>query len=208
MNKAILIKKEILLNNFKLGFKDQEKEYFLILHKSKKEIYNQLELNQEYFYTWKRGVKNYYFINPYSIKKNTNKTEHLTEKQAKKPLATPQKNFFTQQLIKDLKLNVLTNEEFMAKIEHLKGKIKRISQSDNLKFTFEWMKEFITTLYLKHNQLEENIKHNYTEQEQKEQEFLTEIGAMFLNDWIYYQEKRENKYNRHYWLTYLKKETA
>jgi hypothetical protein len=51
MNKAILIKKEILLNNFKLGFKDQEKEYFLILHKSKKEIYSQLELNQEYFYT-------------------------------------------------------------------------------------------------------------------------------------------------------------
>jgi hypothetical protein len=44
------------------------------------------------------------------------------------------------------------------------------------------MKKFITTLYLKHSQLEANIKHNYTEQEQKEQEFLAEIGAIFLQD--------------------------
>jgi hypothetical protein len=88
----------------------------------------------------------------------------------------------------------------LAKMEQLKNKFKRISQSDNLKFTFEWVKEFITTLYLKHNKLEkEAIKHNCTEQEKKEQEFLTEIGALFLQDWIYYQDKRENKYKtKHY----------
>jgi len=51
MNKATLIRKEVLPNNFKLIFKNLESTQFLILHKSKKEIYNQLELNQEYFYT-------------------------------------------------------------------------------------------------------------------------------------------------------------
>jgi len=49
-NKATLIRKEVLPNNFKLIFKDQEKEYFLFLHEEHKEIYSQLELNQEYFY--------------------------------------------------------------------------------------------------------------------------------------------------------------
>jgi hypothetical protein len=192
MNKSTLIKKEPLPNNFKLTFKSLENVYFLFLHKSKREIYEQLELNQEYFYTWKKGKKNYCFINPYSIKKDTKNTEQLIKTQEQ---ITPQKNFFTQQLIKDLKLKDLTKEEFLVKMEYLKNKFKRISQSDNLKFTFEWIKEFLTTLYLKHNKLEkEIIKHNYTEQEQKEQEFLAEIGAMFLQDWIYYQDKRENKY--------------
>ena len=187
MNKATLIKKELLPNNFKLTFKNSESVRFLILHEEHKELYSQLELNQEYFYTWKKGKRNYCFINPYSIRKITKETEQS--------IATPQKNFFIQQLIKDLKLRELTKEEFLAKMEHLKSKFKRINQSNNLKFTFEWVKEFITTLYLKHNKLEkEIIKHNYTKQEQKEQEFLAEIGAMFLNDWIYYQGKRENKY--------------
>jgi len=51
MNKATLIKKELLPNNFKLTFKNQENTQFLILHEEHKEIYSQLELNQEYFYT-------------------------------------------------------------------------------------------------------------------------------------------------------------
>jgi len=127
MNKATLIKKELLPNNFKLTFKNSESVRFLILHEEHKELYSQLELNQEYFYTWKKGKRNYCFINPYSIRKITKETEQS--------IATPQKNFFIQQLIKDLKLRELTKEEFLAK-----------------------------------------------------------MGAMFLNDWIYYQGKRENKY--------------
>ena len=58
MNKATLIKKELLPNNFKLTFKNSESIQFLILHKEHKKIYSQLELNQEYFYTWKKGKKN------------------------------------------------------------------------------------------------------------------------------------------------------
>lgn len=198
MNKATLIKKELLPNNFKLTFKNSESIQFLILHKEHKKIYSQLELNQEYFYTWKKGKKNYCFINPYSIKKDIKKTEQLIKKQEKTTI--PQKNFFVQQLIKDLKLKDLTEKEFLAKMEHLKSKFKQISQSSDLKFAFEWIKEFITTLYLKHNKLEkEVIKHNYTEQEQKEQELLAEIGAMFLQDWIYCQDKRESKYNLSYY---------
>jgi len=204
-NKATLIKKELLPNNFKLIFKDQEKEYFLFLHEEHKQLYSQLEINQEYFYTWKKGKRNYCFINPYSIRKNTKKIEPLIDKQEK---TTPQKNFFIQQLIKDLKLKELTKEEFLAKMEHLKIKFKRINQSNNLKFTFEWVKEFITTIYLKHNKLEKKIpEYNYTKQEQEEQEFLAEMGAMFLNDWIYYQDKRKNKYKSKLMLDLSKNKT-
>lgn len=190
MNKATLIKKELLPNNFKLTFKNSESVQFLILHKNKKKIYEQLELNQEYFYTWKRGNKDYCFINPCSIKKNIEKTEHMIEQHS----IIPQKSFFIQQLIKDLKLKDMTEEELFNKIEYLKYEFKTTKLKNNLEFTFKWIKEFIATLYLKHKQLEARINHNYTEQEQKEQEFLTEIGAMFLQDWIYYQNKRENKY--------------
>jgi hypothetical protein len=51
MNKATLIKKELLPNNFKLTFKNQANTQFLILHEEHKELYSQLKLNQEYFYT-------------------------------------------------------------------------------------------------------------------------------------------------------------
>ncbi|KLL02743.1 MAG: hypothetical protein MRECE_48c006 [Mycoplasmataceae bacterium CE_OT135] len=204
MNKATLIKKELLPNNFKLTFKNQGDTQFLILHEEHKELYSQLELNQEYFYTWKKGNKNYCFINPHSIRKNNEKTEHLTEKLGQERQNNPQKGFFVQQLIKDLKLKDLTKEEFLTKMENLKDKFKRISQSDNLKFTFEWVKQFITTLYLKHKKLEKEAQHNYTEQEEREQKFVNEIGILFLEEWIYYQDKRESRYNRHYYLTYLK----
>jgi len=196
MNKATLIRKEVLPNNFKLIFKNLESTQFLILHKSKKEIYNQLELNQEYFYTWKKGKKNYCFINPYSIKKDIKKTEQPIkhQKQTTTP-QLPQQGFFIQQLIKDLKLKDLNEEEFFNKMECLKNEFKITELKDNLEFAFKWIKEFLTTLYLKHNKLEKEItEYNYTKQEQEEQEFLAEIGAMFLNDWIHYQEKRENKY--------------
>ena len=202
MNKATLIRKEVLPNNFKLIFKSLENTQFLILHEEHKEIYSELEINQEYIYAWKKGKKNYCFINPYSIKKSTEKTEQLIKNQKQ---AIPQKNFFIQQLIKDLKLRNLNKEEFLARMEQLKSKFKRINQSDNLKFALEWVKEFITTLYLKHNKLEkEIIKHNYTEQEQKEQEFLAEIGAMFLSEWIYYQDRRKSKYDLSYYSAKLK----
>lgn len=191
MNKAILIKKEPLTNNFKLSFKSPKSVQFLILHEKHKKIYNQLELNQEYFYTWKKGKKNYCFINPRSIKKNTKKNEHFEDKQQP---AIPQQSFFIQQLIKGLKLKDMTEEEFFNKIECLKNEFKTNKLKDNLKFAFKWVKELTATLYLKHNQLETKTNHNYTEQEQKEQEFLTEIGTLFLQDWVYYQSKRDNKY--------------
>ncbi|KLL02746.1 MAG: hypothetical protein MRERV_72c001 [Mycoplasmataceae bacterium RV_VA103A] len=207
MNKATLIKKEILPNNFKLTFKNQTNTQFLILHEEHKELYTQLELNQEYFYIWKKGKKNYGFLNPHSIKKNTKETSNLIEKPSKEQIKTPPQGFFIQHLIKDLRLKELTKKEFLAKMENLKNKLKRTNnQSDNLNLTLKWMKEFITTLYLKHDQLEENIKDNYTEQEQKEREFLAEIGAMFLQDWIHFQDKRKSKYNQKYWLTYLENE--
>lgn len=190
MNKATLIKKELLPNNFKLTFKNSESVQFLVLHKNKKKIYEQLELNQEYFYTWKRGKKDYCFINPCSIKKNIEKTEHTIDQHS----IIPQQSFFIQQLIKDLKLKDMTEEELFNKIEYLKYEFKTTKLKNNLEFTFKWIKEFTATLYLKHKQLEARINHNYTEQEQKEQEFLTEIGSVFLQDWIYYQNKRENKY--------------
>jgi hypothetical protein len=53
-------------------------------------------------------------------------------------------------------------------------------------------------MFLKHNQLEKEPHHCYTELEKKESQLLTELGTMFLKDWIHYYNQRESKYNRHY----------
>lgn len=214
--KATLIRKEPLLTNFKLTFKNQaEKEYFLILHENQKEIYSQLELNQAYFYAWKKGNKNYSFINPHSIQKfdnlqpsSTASEPHLKNIEASCNLTSPQprqtgyftqqKGFFIQQLVKDLQLKELTKQALLVKAKQLKSKSKRISQSDDIGLTLDWIQEIITTLFLKHSQLEKEPQHCYTEIEKKESQFLTELGAMFLSDWIYYYDQRENKYNQHY----------
>lgn len=84
-------------------------------------------------------------------------------------------------------------------MESLKSELKKISQSDNLSFTLKQVKAFITTLFLKHVKLEkEKGNHDYTEQEQKESNFLHEIALLFLYDWIHWQDKGENKYKQHY----------
>jgi hypothetical protein len=55
-NKAFLIRKETLPNYFKLTFSSKNgKEYFLTLHKDKKNIYNQLTEKHYYYYQRKKG---------------------------------------------------------------------------------------------------------------------------------------------------------
>jgi hypothetical protein len=55
-NRALLIRKEDLPNYFKLTFSSKSgKEYFLTLHKDKKNIYHQLTENQYYYYQRKKG---------------------------------------------------------------------------------------------------------------------------------------------------------
>jgi len=214
--KVTLIHKEPLPNNFKLVFRNQRgAEQFLILHENQKEIYHQLELNQAYFYTWKKGNKNYGFINPYSIQKfdnlqpsSTAYNRPLKNIEANSNPTSPQpgqteylsqeKNFFIKQLIKDLQLKNLRKQALFTKSEQLKNKFKRISQSDDISFALGWIQEVITTLFLKHSQLEKEPQHCYTELEKKENQFLAELGAMFLNDWIYHYNQRESKYNQHY----------
>jgi hypothetical protein len=56
----------------------------------------------------------------------------------------------------------------------------------------------VTTLFLKHSQLEKEPWHCYTELEKKESQLLAELGTMFLKDWIHYYNQRESKYNHHY----------
>jgi hypothetical protein len=53
-------------------------------------------------------------------------------------------------------------------------------------------------MFLKHNQLEKELHRRYTELEKKESQLLTELGTMFLKDWIHYYNQRESKYNQHY----------
>ena len=215
--KVTLIHKEPLPNNFKLVFRNQSgAKQFLILHENQKEIYHELELNQVYFYTWKKGNKNYHFITPQSIRKSDNLQPsetaselHLKNIEVDCNLNSPrprqmeylsqEKKFFIKQLIKDLKLKDLSKQVLLAKAEQLKNKFKRISQSDDdIGFTLDWIQEVITTLFLKHSQLEKEPQHYYTELEKKENQFLAEIGAIFLNDWIYYYNQRESKYNQCY----------
>jgi len=214
--KATLISKELLPTNFKLVFRNQNgAKQFLILHENQKEIYSQLELNQAYFYTWKQGNKKYCFINPHSIRKFDNFQPSQTASRsvlknivASSNLTSPQpgqtgylsqeKGFFIQQLVKDLELKALSKQALLAKTEQLKNKSKRISQVNDIGFTLDWIQEVITTLFLKHSQLEREPRYFYTELEKKESQLLTELGAMFLSDWIYHYNQKESKYNQHH----------
>src|SRR5215211_7109937 len=72
---GVLVNKGELRNNFKLTFKKDQEEFFLILHQSQEKIFNNLKFGVKYYFNWTKGAK-YTFINPYSIepakeKKNT-----------------------------------------------------------------------------------------------------------------------------------------
>ena len=110
---ATLIKTKLLPRNFKLTFSNERGELYLILHQNKKEIYDNLKIGTNYSFSGKKGRKNYYFINPQSIKKTTflnigNSFNRET------------KNTFLVNLKKDLQIPYLNEQEINKKLMHLK----------------------------------------------------------------------------------------
>lgn len=161
-----LIKKEALKSNYKLTFtKEGEKELFLILHQSKREIYGQLTLNHHYSFSWKRGRKNYLFINPLSLMKVNQP----------RPPRHEVKAFLFNQWFKKLRLKGLSENALSARTNQLLTKLKK----DNSLFS---LKRFLVSLFLKYQERKTPIQ---TEQDKYEYDFLTEITTLFLVNHIY-----------------------
>jgi len=68
INKTTLTKKEPLPRNFKLTFTNDKGELYLILHQNKEDIFNNLKIGADYSFSFFKGRKNYFFVNPQSIK--------------------------------------------------------------------------------------------------------------------------------------------
>ena len=130
-NRALLIRKEILPNYFKLTFVSKSgKEYFLTLHKDKKEIYHQLVVNQYYYYQRKKGLK-YCFITSINQPITTEQKELINKRNTELKLS------FIQQIAKDLKKGSFQEREITKKLEKLKERIIQLKSSSSAEFLLD-----------------------------------------------------------------------
>jgi hypothetical protein len=127
-NRALLIRKEILPNYFKLTFASKSgKEYFLTLHRDKKGIYQQLAVNQYYFYQRKKGLK-YCFITSINQPITTEQQELINKRNTELKLS------FIQQIAKDLKKGSFEKKEITRKLEQLKERIIQNEHSSSAEY--------------------------------------------------------------------------
>ena len=129
-----LTAKEQLRSNFKLTFINERGELYLFLHQSKESIFQELRINYDYSFSGHKGKKNYYFINPQSIKTIT------------KPLKVGNndaKTFFFKDMAKSLQIRELTQENIYQKLSELEIEADRAAFCDNAK-------KVIQTLFLKY----------------------------------------------------------
>jgi hypothetical protein len=124
-NRALLIRKEILNQHFKLTFSSKTgKEYFLILHGDKKGTYQQLAENQYYYYQRKKGLK-YCFITSINQPITTEQQELINKRNTELKLS------FIQQIAKDLKKGSFEEKKIVSKLGKLKEKIIQTEYSSN-----------------------------------------------------------------------------
>jgi hypothetical protein len=130
-NRALLIRKEILPNYFKLTFVSKSgKEYFLTLHKDKERIYQQLTVNQYYYYQRKKGLK-YCFITSINQPITTEQQELINKRNTELKLT------FIQQIAKDLKKGSFQEKEINNKLEQLKEKIIQTECSSSAEYLLD-----------------------------------------------------------------------
>jgi hypothetical protein len=130
-NRALLIKKEVLNQHFKLTFSSKTgKEYFLILHGDKKGIYQQLAVNQYYFYQRKKGTK-YSFITSINQPITTEQQELINKRNTELKLT------FIQQIAKDLEKGSFEKKEITKKLEQLKAQIIQLKSSNSTEFLLD-----------------------------------------------------------------------
>jgi hypothetical protein len=164
---GILTSKEKFGRNYKLTFKKGQEVFFLILHGKQQKIYNWLKENYEYFFISKKGQKDYYFINPQSIKLTIERKE-LTSIRDKK---NDTKDFYYSHILKkELKIKGFSAEEIRKKLEADK-EIRKILINLDKESTLELIKNYIYLIFLKNRQLGGN--------DELEKKILEDIGKLF-----------------------------
>lgn len=175
-NKALLIRKEVLNQHFKLTFSSKTgKEYFLILHGDKKNIYHQLTVNQYYNYQRKRGLK-YFFITFINQPITTEQQELINKRNTELKLS------FIQQITKDLKKGNLWKKEITNKLEQLKEKIIQLKSSGSAEFLLDWVENLFITYWL---QLKEQTPNQMTDIGKRMERMISKLSALFLSDYLY-----------------------
>lgn len=175
-NKALLIRKEDLPNYFKLTFSSKSgKEYFLTLHKDKKNIYHQLTENQYYYYQRKKGWK-YDFITSIDQSITTEQQELINRRNTELKLS------FIQQITKDLKKGSFQEREITNKLGKLKEKISQIESSSSTKHLLDWVESLLTTYWL---QLKEQVPNQKTIIGKRMERMISKLSALFLSDYLY-----------------------
>ena len=193
-NRALLIRKEILPNYFKLTFVSKsDKEYFLTLHKDKERIYQQLIVNQYYYYQRKKGLK-YCFITSINQPITTEQQELINNRN------TGLKLSFIQQIAKDLKKGSFQEKEITNKLEQLKEKIIQLKSSSSAEFLLDWVENLLTTYWL---QLKEQVPNQMTVISKRMDKMISKLSALFLSDYIFNGDcqwiKKENVFCPNCW---------
>lgn len=175
-NRALLIRKEILPNYFKLTFVSKSgKEYFLTLHKDKKNIYHQLSENQYYYYQRKKGLK-YCFITSINQPITTEQQELINKRNAELKLS------FIQQITNDLKKGSYWEKEIINKLEQLKEKIIQLKSSSSAEYLLDWVENLLTTYWL---QLKEQVPNQMTVIGKRIERTISKLSSLFLSDYLY-----------------------
>ena len=176
-NRALLIKKEILPNYFKLTFSSKSgKEYFLTLHGDKKGIYQQLVVNQYYYYQRKKGLK-YSFITSINQPITTEQQELINKWNTELKLS------FIQQVAKDLKKGSFQKREIINKLEKFKGRISQLKLSENnAEYLLDWVEDLLINYWL---QLKEQMPNQKTVIGKRIERMISKLSALFLSDYLY-----------------------
>lgn len=176
-NRALLIRKEDLPKYFKLTFSSKTgKEYFLTLHKDKKGIYQQLAVNQYYFYQRKKGLK-YSFITSINQPITTEQQELINKRNTELKLS------FIQQIAKDLKKGSFQKRDIIKKLEKLKEKIIQLKSSEsNVEYLLDWVEDLLTAYWL---QLKEQVPNQMTIISKRIERMISKLSALFLSDYLY-----------------------
>jgi hypothetical protein len=174
-NKAFLIRKEKLKRNFKLTFASKNgKEYFLILHEDKKNIYNQLSEKHYYYYQRKRGLKYSFitFINCYSEWEITPAQQETINKRNQEL-----KTIFINQITQGLKKKKIINN-----IEELKHKISQRKPSNSSEYVLNWIENLLISYWL---EMKQQTPQQKTIISKRVEKIISKLSALFMTDYLY-----------------------
>jgi len=164
---GVLVNKGELRNNFKLTFKKDQEEFFLILHQSQEKIFNNLKFGVKYYFNWTKGAK-YTFINPYSIEPAKEKKTRTQET----------KTYFLKDLADKLKLRETTVDYLETEISKLEAEM---TDADFQKK----VKSMVQLLFIKHQELGKRSLFSLSEKQKQEKELLDDLKTLFLADFYY-----------------------